>query len=1152
MDRIVFMQSQNFEHLRPYWPDLASLGGHAEQYAYSDPQSALVKLRCFAELLVGAVYQEFRLPTFYSDKFIDRLENTHFADMVDQAILDKLHAIRKAGNKAVHDGKFNRGDSQWLIKEAHILACWLLLTSGKGTKSDLTSYVEVKPEPKPKTADTAKINELNKAQTEQLEKALKELESVKESQQKALAENAKLKHQVDAVQASKNRQASDQAKSQIDLNEAETRRRLIDTELHSRGWDIDLLNGKSTEQVTFEEQVEGQPTDSGIGYCDYVLWGDDGKPLAVIEAKRTIRNINEGREQAVLYADALEKKYNQRPIIFYTNGHDIRILDDKQGYKPRKLYSFYSKESLEYLIRQRRTRGNLNETAIDTNIAGRTYQIETITRVCERFSDKYRKSLVVQATGTGKTRVSIALTKRLIDAGWAKRVLFLCDRKELRKQAANAYNGFLSEPLYVVGKSKKSDRDSARLFIATYPGMMKIMEKFDPGYFDLIIADESHRSIYNIYGDIFKYYDALQLGLTATPVEMISRSTSEMFGCEYKLPTANYPLEQAIEDKNLVPFKVVAHTTQFLREGISGHSLTDEQIAQLEEQGIDPNELDFDAGAIDKAIYNKDTNRHILRNLMEKGLTLADGQTLGKTIIFARNIDHAELLAELFDEMYSGDEYGVNFCRVIHSKYERAEELIDNFKLTDNSEKQITIAVSVDMLDTGIDVPEILNLVMARPIKSKVKFWQMIGRGTRLCENLFGPGEHKNKFLIFDHWNNFEYFEQDPEDDEGRQGKSLCQKLFEARVLFAEEALRKGCIDEFEKTILFIKQDIDALSDKCIAIKDNWQHKHTLSKLDLLKKFAPQTKQQLLDIMAPLMQWRDIRGQSEALKWDLELINTQYAYLTHAPELEQIREQVIAKVRQLSMHLNEVRNKSDAIKRIQDEYYWNALSFDALEKSRLDLRPIIHLRETGPKPPPEPINIIDVIEESSLIEYSERKTNIRTVDYEIYRQEVEKTLAPLFEQNQVLQKIRAGEPVTQAELDQLNALVHTQNERVDLTLLKEFFPDSAVGVDQLLRTIVGLDSTAIEQKFTDFVQQHHLSLNALQQRFVGMLKSEICRRGEITVADLYDHPFQSLHDDGIDGLFQDEQATLIADFIAGFTVNTGMAKTTTELISESI
>lgn len=1127
------MTSHNFEFLRSHWVDLANLGGHAEQYAFSDPQSALVKLRCYAEMLTGEVYRIFRLPTLPNDKFIDRLDSQYFAEIADRGILDKLHAIRKAGNRAAHEGKFTRGDSVWLLKEAHILGAWLLLTTAKGDKTDLKPFVE------PVAEDKAS----GKAQAKQLEQALKELESAKEAEQKALAENAKLKHQVDTAQA---RKASETAKSQIDLNEAETRRRLIDTELYARGWDIDLLEGKNTAEVTFEEQVEGQPTPTGIGYCDYVLWGDDGKPLAVIEAKATLKNVNAGREQAVLYANALEKKYDQRPVIFYTNGHEIRILDDAQGYKPRKLYSFYSKESLEYLIRQRRTRKDLCKTPINTDIAGRTYQIESITRVCERFASQYRKALVVQATGTGKTRVSIALTKRLIDAGWAKRVLFLCDRKELRKQAANAYNGFLSEPLYVVGKTKKSQRDSARLFIATYPGMMQIMEEFDPGYFDLIIADESHRSIYNVYGELFKYFDALQLGLTATPVEMISRSTSDMFGCEYKMPTANYPLEKAIEDKNLVPFKVVSHTTKFLREGINEKSLTDEQVAQLEEQGIDPNELDFSASVIDKAVYNKDTNRHILRNLMEKGLRLADGQTLGKSIIFARNIQHAELMAEIFDQIYP--DYGVNFCRVIHSKYERAEELIDNFKLTDNSDAQITIAISVDMLDTGIDVPEILNLVMARPIRSKVKFWQMIGRGTRLREDLYGPGEHKEKFLVFDHWNNFEYFEQDPDDDDGRQSKSLCQKLFEARVLFAEESLKQGKLDTFKQTVNLIKQDIDQLNDNSIAVKDNWQHKHHLSKADVLEQFTPQTKKQLLDDMAPLMQWRDIRGQGEALKWDLELTNAQYAHLINAPELEQSRGQIITRVRQLSMHLNEVRAKADAIQKVQDDYYWNGLSAAKLEKTRLDLRPVIHLRDPGSKLPPAPINIIDVIEETDAVDYAHRSTNIRTVDYEIYRQDVEKTLTPLFDKQPVLQKIRAGESVSEDELETLNALIHESKSKIDLNLLKEFFPDSAAGVDQLLRTIVGLDAKAIEDKFTVFVQAHHIHLNALQQRFLALLKSEICRRGQITVADLYDQPFQALHDDGIDGLFQDEQAGLIADFVVQFAVPIGTVKNSVEAL----
>ncbi|TNC81300.1 MAG: DEAD/DEAH box helicase [Oleiphilus sp.] len=1140
------VKSCNFEHMRNAWPDLADLAAHAEKYVYEDPQSALIKLRCFAEKLVGVVYRKWHLPGLPNEKFIDRLENHAFRSMVDNAIIDKLHALRKEGNKAAHEGKWSRGSPIWLLKEAHIVGSWLYLAMRVGTKADLRPFVEP---PKPNQRTDAGLKETQALQQRLAEHearikiALDELEASQKAEQEAQREAAKLQQKLDEAKQTEYRQASDFAKNNLELNEAQTRRRLIDTELHSRGWDIDLVKGNNTEEVTLEEEVDGQPTETGIGYCDYVLWDDNGKPLAVIEAKRTRESAEKGRQQAKIYADSLEKKYNQRPVIFYTNGHDIYIWDDAQGFAPRKLYGFYSKNSLQYLIRQRSERKDIHQTPIDVDIAGYDYQIESITRVCERFSDNHRKALIVQATGTGKTRVAIALTKRMIDAGWAKRILFLCDRKELRKQAGKAYNEYLSEPLYIVGKSKKADRQTARIYVSTYPGMMSIMEEFDPGYFDLIIADESHRSIYNVFGDIFKYFDAMQLGLTATPVEMISRSTSQLFGCDYKMPTANYPLERAIAEKKLVPFKVVTHTTQFLREGIQGHSLSDEQIAELEEQGIDPNELDFNAQAIDKAVFNKDTNRAILRNLMENGLRLADGQTLGKTIVFARNIDHAELIAKLFDEMYPeyGKNHGGNFCRVIHSKYERAEELIDDFKATDGKESEITIAVSVDMMDTGIDVPSVLNLVFAKPVKSKVKFWQMVGRGTRLCENLYGPAtdgrDDKSKFLIFDHWGNFDYFEMEPEEEDPRQAKSLCQKLFEARVQYADEALKRGEMDSFGKMVVLIKQDIDALDDKNIAVKDNWKTKQQLSQLEVLHQFAPATRTQLLEQMAPLMQWRNIKGETEALKLDLDFVNAQYAKLCEPNALDAVKEEVVQKVRNLSMHLNQVRSRAAEVNKLQQDDFWQTANFDELEKSRSALRPVIHLREKGKTPPTNRTTIYDITEDQTKFEVNERKTNIVTVDFEIYRQEVEKTLSPLFEKDPVLQKIRAGEPVTESELEALNALVHTQNPSVDLKLLAEFYPESSAGVDQLLRTIVGLDVEQIDKQFTAFVQEHHINLSALQQRFLGLLKSEICRKGQMTIADLYEQPFKGLHQDGIDGLFQDDQAQLIAKFVAGFTVD---------------
>lgn len=795
---------------------------------------------------------------------------------------------------------------------------------------------------------------------------------------------------------------------------------------------------------------------------------------------------------------------------------------------------------MQYLIKQRNLKKDLAATPIDINVAGRDYQIESITRVCERLQT-HRKALVVQATGTGKTRVSIALAKRLLDAGYAKRVLFLCDRKELRKQAANAFNEHTKEPLYVVGKSKKELANNARVFIATYPGMMRIFQSYDVGYFDLIVADESHRSIYNIYGDIFKYFDALEVGLTATPVEMVSRSTCNLFECDYKMPTANYPLEQAIADENLVPYKIVSFTTKFLRDGIKADKLTDEQIAELEEQGIDPNEIDFDAKQVDEAVKNKDTNRTILRNLMEKGLRDIDGQLPGKSIIFARNIAHAEFLATLFGELYP--QLGSNFCRVIHSKYERAEELIDDFKST--AEGSVRIAISVDMLDTGIDVPEVVNLVFAKPIKSKVKFWQMIGRGTRLCKDLYGTDMDKSHFLIFDHWENFSYFDENPEEIDPSQSKSLTQKLFEGRLALAESALKKADLATFEAVINLIHEDIGALDMNTIAVRDNWQVVEQCKDIKALNQFSPAIKQMLIDTISPLMQWRNIMGQSEAYRFDIEMTVIQTLLYTDKSKIDLAKTSVLKKIESLQMHINEVRAKAPYIAAILEESYWQNLSYSNLEKTRQALRGVIHLRDKDVVVR-TPEMILDIKEDAAQYQIAERAANIVSIDYQIFKKEVEKTLAPLFEQDGVLQKIRAGEQVSEDDLAKLNALVHTQNPNVDLNTLKEFYPESSASLDTILRTIVGMDKDAIEKSFTTFIQQVHTHMNAKQQRFINMLKNHLIRYGSVNIEQLYDAPFTSVHDSGLDGVFSEQQADVIAEFISRFNVELGSKKSTLE------
>ncbi len=596
--------------------------GFNQEYVHIDAESSLVKLRNYLELIVRWLYRHERLQQGYRSSIHDLISDDTFQSLIPKQITMKMDALRIHGNRAAHGDKIKEGDAGWLLKEAHIMGAWMYLRYAGGHADDFPKFQL--PEPPEASADLTP-KELKKKQ-EQLEKAKTELEEAQQREISILRDLQVAKEKADELEArlQESRKKGEQATQVLDMDEAETRRRLIDSRLVAAGWDV-AEDVQDTMQVTQEHPVKEQPTKTGDGRADYVLWDNKGLPVAVVEAKRTKVDAEKGRKQAQLYANWLEKAYGQRPVIFYTNGYDIFIWDDHpaRNYPPRKIFGYYSPESLQYLIQQRDSCRPLESVPVDTEIVGhggRIYQLESIARVSERFSDKHRRSLIVQATGTGKTRVAIALTKKLLSARWAKRVLFLCDRKELRKQARNAYNEFINDPIFVVGRTDKKYQDDSRIFISTYPGMMNIMDRYDVGYFDLIIADESHRSIYNVYGDLFKYFDALQVGLTATPVDMIGHTTYGLFGCEGRLPTFEYSLEKAVDDGHLNPYEIITHTTQFLRDGIKQDKLSDAQLAQLEEQGIDPNTLEFEAKAVDKAIFNRDTNRAIIRNLMENGI----------------------------------------------------------------------------------------------------------------------------------------------------------------------------------------------------------------------------------------------------------------------------------------------------------------------------------------------------------------------------------------------------------------------------------------------------------------------------------------------------------------------------------------------------
>jgi type I restriction enzyme R subunit len=1122
------MKSLNFEFLAAQRPELAALGAFAERYAHTDPSSALVKLRTFAEQIVQGIYQVQGFPKPYQADLIGLLNNDVFKSVVPGVVLDKFHMLRVRGNKAAHGDPVSAPMAVALVREAFDLGRWLAITFYGMTAGGLPAYRD----PTPEHDDQDSKSQLKREKKVVLEKLAAQEAQMQEllralDEERQRTTDAEATAQASTSELEKVLAKGKASASALSFDEETTRKRLIDAMLVDAGWNVGE-NGANTDEVTQEEPVKYQPTASGIGYADYVLWNDDGKPLATLEIKKTAVNPELGRKQNECYADGLEKEHGQRPVIIYSNGFDTWIWDDAQGQPPRKLFGFYSKDSLQYLIYQRSAKKDLASVAPNPNIAGRLYQLETIRRVTERFSNNFRKSLIVQATGTGKTRVAIGLVDLLSRARWAKRVLFLCDRRELRKQAKNAFTDFLpGEPLTIVGARTAQDREK-RIYLATYPAMKQVFQTFDVGFFDLIIADESHRSIYNSYGDLFRYFDCLQVGLTATPVEFVARNTYQLFDCDEQHPTAYYPLDRAVEEGHLVPFEVFTHTTKFLRAGIKYGQLSEVQRRQLEEDGENPLLFDYEATEVDKQVFNKDTNRAILRNLMESGIRDASGQQVGKSIIFARSHSHAVLLRELFDEMYP--QYGGKFCQVIDNYDPRAEQLIDDFKGAGNND-QLTIAISVDMLDTGIDIPALLNLVFAKPIKSKVKFWQMIGRGTRLCPNLFGSGKDKKMFRIFDHWGNFDYFEMRYVPSEPTVSKSLMQQLFEARLDVAATALAAPSLADFKRMVALLQADIASLPADSIPVKERWKEVKTVSEAATLDAFAPQTVTLLQRDIAQLMQWVNIRGHADAYELDLLVGRMQIELLKKSGRFNDLKADLLAGVAALQMHLNPVREKEAVIQEIKAAPFWDKTTIADLERVRLPLREIWRYRLSY-GPPTLPPKVIDVKEDRADYEFKQRSASLKSVDMKAYEKQVEAALQEALEASPVLIKIRLGQPVNEAELSSLTSLILTQNPGVDLELLHEFYAESALPLDFIIRTLVGLEPGVVKARFEDFAVRHPLT--AKQMRFLGLLQNHIARHGSIELERLYDDPFTLVDSDGLEGVFADAEAGELIQIIETF------------------
>ncbi|MBN2642146.1 MAG: DEAD/DEAH box helicase family protein [Victivallales bacterium] len=1131
------MKSVNFEFLRDKYEAFADIGGYAEAYVYTDPSGCLARLRQLAEVIVKDLFSHYRLSVPFKYTLNDQLNDTAFTNLVDRAVVMKLDFIRKNGNKAVHSPteKFTSTLSMSALKETHRIARWFYVTVEGADPKDLPEFVE----PEGQADETAALKRKNRSmlaqmmkQEARMKKVLEELEEARAKAEEAAKSEGHEYTDISKISPATIAEIQSQTKEASNallFSEAETRDKLIDVMLKEAGWDV-APGEKSTGEVRKELEVHHQPTEFGIGYADYVLFNEDSKPLAVIEAKKTSVDSEAGRSQAMYYAEGLAKDFGCKPVVYYTNGIDVFMIDNVDNDVPRKVYGFYSKDSLQSCVFQSKERCTIKDKLPNRNIIDRDYQQEAVKRVCESFSDGKRKALIVQSTGTGKTRVAMGLCELMLKNNWAKRILFLCDRRELRKQANNAFKNFLDQypRTYLKGDTYKDK--NKRIYLATYPAMMKCYQNFDIGFFDLIIADESHRSIYNRYREIFMYFDSRQLGLTATPINGIYRDTYKLFGCEEKNPTFNYEYDKAVEEGFLCPARITKMTSQFLRDGLKYSEMNEVQRQQADEQDENAEAINYEGSQVNKSVYNRDTDRHILRNLMENGIRIKEGSRLGKTIVFACNHKHAEQLYTVFCELYP--QYGADFCKVIDNYSSRAEQDIDEFKDTSGN-RNLTIAISVDMLDTGIDVPEVVNLVFAKPVKSYAKFWQMIGRGTRLCENLFGPGQHKQYFQIFDHYGNFDYFEELEEDEvQPLPEKSLQQKLFENRIELAQEAVKQQDLETFNRTIKLIQLDIANLPETSCAVKDRWREKRSLENIDLLKKFEALTVEILKNDIAPLMQWRNIEGEVEAFDFDNKCTRLQTSIFRKDSYFDSGKANIIKDIGLLPVTINAVKNKIESINDVKNSLFWQEdnLSLEKLEWVRNEFRGLMKYKQAVLEPPASAKGY-DISDGD--IQTEAHKTKLIPIDKTAYRVRVNGIFAKLFEDSPALKKIRNGEPVSDNDITTLAKAVSYIDPDFDIYDLLEIYPNKADRIDNAIRQVIGYDPKKVEEFFSEFINNHP-DLSSHQMRFLDLLKGQIREYGSIELDKLWEAPFTRLNSLGIDGIFSNPDDTdEIIDIVKG-------------------
>lgn len=1041
----------------------------AEETQVHDPEMCAFNCRRALEYVVHSIYtmKDEELPE--RANLLQLMDDEVFSSFInDPTVMRAAHYVRKVGNHGAHAMNVTKREAFFCLLNIYNVVASVLIK--------LQMVSSVKPFDRNLIPNRPNIH-------------ITPPTEVKVCENDAIVKNAS-KEAVDST--------APVVEMPSDLSEEETRKLFIDLMLKEAGWEV--LDTKGLVQplkACIEVELEGMPNAHNKGFADYVLFGGNGLPLAVVEAKRSSKSAELGKHQATLYADCLEARYGVRPVIYYTNGFETYIIDGL-GYPARRLYSFHTANDLEYMI-QKRGRHDISDFKVNDKITDRDYQKMAIKAVCEHYNKKHRKGLLVMATGTGKTRVSISLVDILSRNEWVKNVLFLADRTSLVYQAHKNFVKLMPNTTTCVLNDNSEHDMEARLVFSTYQTMINHIDAedktFSVGHFDLVIIDEAHRSIFGKYGAIFNYFDSLLIGLTATPRDEVDRSTYEIFEMEQGEPNFAYEMDEAVAEGYLVNYKGLIRGSEIMRQGIKYDDLTPEEKEQLEKvfayerakKALDGEfTRNIESNEIFSYIFNEDTIRKVLQDLMTNGLKVESGEKIGKTIIFAYNHRHAEMIVRIFNELYPL--LGPDFCSLIDNYVPYAADLINKFE---DKNKEPQIAVSVDMLDTGIDVPEVVNLVFFKRIKSKIKFTQMVGRGTRLCKDLFGAGKDKEYFYIFDWCGNIDYF-GGKEGKEAKPSISLTERNFNLRSEiayylqgqeFQDEAFTKGLHDDIKAQL---REQVSVLSDAHISVRMKWKEVCHFREDETWMCLSLMDVESLKSDISPLVPKNKM--DESAKKFDVLMLTIELSYLdgtTKATRPKMSVQTIADTLLKKKNTLPAVQKSKVLLNEVLTEVAWDNANLQWYEKVRQEMRDLLKLLTEEGKW--FVVNIDDVITDEGETEGVTPRIT--------YKQKVLNYLA----ENRdlpVLEKIKDIEQLTTKDIVELERIMWqelgTKEDYEKYTSGKMCGANVAI----FIRSIIGVDIRKAVKRFSELISVSEL--NYEQEEFLKSILTYVCENGDIT------------------------------------------------------